>query len=346
MSGFAGNGPKGAGRVSRFQFTAAAGRTVFSGIDDNGLTLKLTPGLEMVIFKGRLLPPSDYAVTSSSITLPAGVAANDVLYVIAPAVQNVSNSYDKAQDGADISDKGKFRSNLGVPGANALINSDLRINQRAYASGAALAAGAYGHDRWKAGAGGCTYTFAQGANGTQITIAAGSLIQVVEDKNVDGGAYVLSWTGTAQARVGVNSATPSGAYSTSPLIITGQNVGTVMSIEFNAGTLARPKLELGVTPTPFVMLDYTQEIVRCLRYFCQLRLAAQGLGPSQVMSVFLFPVPMRASPTNSNVSPGTFGTSTFVGLTVSDNKSGYVQINAQAANSYMIDRVENFSAEL
>jgi hypothetical protein len=154
-------------------------------------------------------------------------------------------------------------------GANVLINSDFRINQRGQVSAAALAAGIYGHDRWKAGASGGDYSFAQLASSTQITIASGkSLIQVVEDKNVEGGGYVLSWTGTAQARAGVNSATPSGSYSASPLIITGQTAGAVMSVEFNAGTLGKVKLELGSVPTPFVMGDYEAEVLRCQRY-CQ-----------------------------------------------------------------------------
>jgi len=43
---------------------------------------------------------------------------------------------------------------------NLVINGNFSINQRAYVSATALAAGAFGHDRWKAGAGGCTYTFA------------------------------------------------------------------------------------------------------------------------------------------------------------------------------------------
>ena len=59
------------------------------------------------------------------------------------------------------------------------------INQRVYVSAATLASGAYGHDRWKAGASGGNYSFTQLASNTQITIASGkSLKQVVEDKNV------------------------------------------------------------------------------------------------------------------------------------------------------------------
>jgi hypothetical protein len=168
--------------------------------------------------------------------------------------------------------KKQARANLGVPEANIIINGDFRINQRVYVSGAALAASTYAHDRWKAGASGGDYSFTQLANSTQITIAAGkSLIQVVEDRNVTGGTYVLSWSGTAQARVGVNSATPSGPFASSPILISGQAAGTTMSVEFGNGgpacTLGTVKLEQGAVATPFVMPDWGTELVKCQRYY-------------------------------------------------------------------------------
>ncbi len=96
----------------------------------------------------------------------------------------------------------------GVAGGvtNLLINGNFAVNQRAYVSGAALAAGAFGHDRWKASPAGCTYTFASSPPQTTITITSGSLIQAIEDPQVEGGSYVLSWTGSAQGRVGHSGA--------------------------------------------------------------------------------------------------------------------------------------------
>ena len=65
--------------------------------------------------------------------------------------------------------------------ANAIINSDFRINQGGYVSAAVLAAGSYGHDQWKAGASGGDYSFTQLKSSTSITIAAGkSSIQPIE----------------------------------------------------------------------------------------------------------------------------------------------------------------------
>jgi hypothetical protein len=153
-------------------------------------------------------------------------------------------------------------------GANCIINGGFRVNQGLYVSGAALAAGSYGHDQWKAGAGGGDYSFSQLKSSTQIVIAAGkSLIQPIEDVNVAGGSYVLSWTGTAQARAGVNTLVPSGAYAASPLLISGQSAGTAMSVEFNSGSLGTVKLELGTTTTPYVMRPFSEELALCKRYY-------------------------------------------------------------------------------
>jgi hypothetical protein len=194
---------------------------------------------------------------------------------------------------------------------NLLIDAGFTINQRGYVSAATLASGAYGHDRWKAGASGGNYSFTQLASNTQITIASGkSLIQVVEDKNVSGTSYVLSWEGTAQARYAVNSATPAGSYAASPIVITGQTAGTTMSVEFNTGTLSKPQLELGAVATSFDQRAYSQELAMCQRYYQLfgstttagvLVLPVSGLGYSTTEVDFQFglPVQLRSTPSIS-----------------------------------------------
>ena len=172
----------------------------------------------------------------------------------------------------DASQNVTFAQSVNTPNTfgfkNLLIDAGFTINQRGYVSAAALATTVYAHDRWKAGASGGDYSFTQNASSTTITIAAGkSLIQVVEDKNVNGTSFVLSWTGTAQARYAVNSATPAGSYAASPILITGQTQGTTMSVEFNTGTLTTPQLEKGSTATSFDYRPYGTELALCQRYF-------------------------------------------------------------------------------
>jgi hypothetical protein len=193
---------------------------------------------------------------------------------------------------------------------NILINGGFTVNQRVYVSAAVLASGAYGHDRWKGGASGGNYSFAQLNHNTVITIAAGkSLIQVVENKNVKGGSYILSWSGTAQARAGVDSATPSGAYSASPLVIAGQSAGTVMSVEFNEGTLGAVQLELGSVATEFEQRNYHDEFRLCARYYQRQYATALDpiFGAGHIPSAGTFkaycPFPfgeMRTTPTITN----------------------------------------------
>jgi len=143
---------------------------------------------------------------------------------------------------------------------NRLINSQLLINQRGVSGTVSLAAGAYGHDRFKAGASGCTYTFATSNNVTTLTISAGSLQQVVEGLNLESDTYTLSWTGTAQGKIGAGSYGASGITGS----ITG---GTNTTIEFNTGTLSLPQLEKGSNATSFDYRPFGTELALCQRYY-------------------------------------------------------------------------------
>ena len=145
---------------------------------------------------------------------------------------------------------------------NRVDNSGFQINQRSYVSGTALAAGAYGHDRWKAGAGGCTYTFpAPVGPSNTITITAGTLQQVVEGGSIVGGNYMLSWTGTAQGRVGA------GSYAASPVAVAGIVAGANTTIEFNGGSLGQVKFESGTVATPWFANGARYELSNCQRFY-------------------------------------------------------------------------------
>jgi len=197
---------------------------------------------------------------------------------------------------------------LGLPSGSALgfrnriINGDFRVNQRAVSGTVTLAAGAYGHDRWKAGASGCTYTFATSANVTTLTITAGSLMQVIEGINLRSGTHVLTWTGTATARI------DSGSYGSSG--ITGNATGgTNQTIEFGTGTVASVQYELGNVATPVEFRPINIELQLCQRYYWRKNALYEHFGPGsgtaagQAVGTIAFPVPMRASPTLSCNSP-------------------------------------------
>lgn len=143
---------------------------------------------------------------------------------------------------------------------NRVHNGNFQVNQRAVTGSVVLAAGVGGHDRWKAGSGGCTYTFSTTGITTTITISAGTLVQVIEGANVEGGIYCMSWTGTATGKIG------GGAFSASGVNSTSQTAGANLSIEFTTGTLTNVQVEPGTTATPFERRPYSFELQLCKRY--------------------------------------------------------------------------------
>lgn len=120
-----------------------------------------------------------------------------------------------------------------------------------------LAAGSYGHDGWKAGAAGCTYTYAESGGLTTITITAGSLKQIVPGKTLESGTVCLSWSGTAQGKI------DSGSYAASGVTGTAM-AGTNLSVEFGTGTLTKVQLNYGSVPLANAIDP--DELRRCLPY--------------------------------------------------------------------------------
>ena len=194
---------------------------------------------------------------------------------------------------------------------NKVVNGNFAVNQGGVTGTVVLAAGAYGHDQWKAGAAGCTYTFATSAGVTTLTISAGSLIQPIEGVSLRTGTHTLSWTGTSQGKIDAGSYGASGLTGS----ITG---GADTTIEFNTGTLSLVQLEPGLKPTVFEFLDPTIDLLRCQRYYQPGRayLRAYGIGAQQLAIRQPFTCRMRVAPTVvSSFSYANMNTGTVLDIT-------------------------------
>ncbi len=224
---------------------------------------------------------------------------------------------------------------------NRVINGNFSVNQRVQVSGTALAAAAYGHDRWKAGAAGCTYTFTAAKPDTTVTIAAGTLTQVIEDANVEGGTYTLSWTGTATARV--YQGTAAGSYAASPLVVTGLSAGANTTIEFGPGTLGKVQFEPGPVATPFERRPIGTELALCQGYYFRLNSAGStyaGFGAACASSAtganayLKYPAPMRAAPTMTANSTALYYVGGFIATTLgavfAGDQSASVNLNVSS----------------
>lgn len=183
---------------------------------------------------------------------------------------------------------------------NKIINPLFAINQRGVTGTVTLAAGQYGHDRFKAEAGGCTYTYSTSNGITTINILSGSLAQVIEGGTLSGavGKYVLTWAGTAEGRIGT------GAWGASGIEGVVSNASFTLFVRWRSGTLSLPQLERDYA-TPFSPRHIQQEYALCQRYFRVNSTLFGSWGPSPTAGTIgvYFEEPMRAVPT-SILQPG------------------------------------------
>lgn len=156
-----------------------------------------------------------------------------------------------------------------VGGENMLINCGVPINQRGFAGGA-LAAGAYGYDRWKAGSGGCNVTI--NATTGVFTHTSGPLQQIIE-------APVLAWglpltlsvenpSGNIAVNVGGATGTITAGTGRRGVTLTPSGSGN-MTVQLTASgvSYSRPKLERGSAATPFDARNVGLELALCQRYY-------------------------------------------------------------------------------
>ncbi|MDG2508624.1 hypothetical protein [Stenotrophomonas maltophilia] len=156
-----------------------------------------------------------------------------------------------------------------VGGDNMLINCGVPINQRGFAGGA-LAAGAYGYDRWKAGTGGCNVTI--NATTGVFTHTSGPLQQIVEAPQLAWGQpltiSVENPSGSISVSVGGATGTITAGSGRRGITLTPSGSGN-MTVQLTASgvTYARPKLERGSAASPFVARPQALEVALCQRYY-------------------------------------------------------------------------------
>ena len=80
------------GTANRFEYTATAGQTTFSGADNNSATLAYDSGFTDIYLNGVKLANADFTATSgNSVVLAAGAALNDILMIVAYGTFQLAN---------------------------------------------------------------------------------------------------------------------------------------------------------------------------------------------------------------------------------------------------------------
>lgn len=154
-----------------YEYTATANQTVFTGVDNNGLTLNYIPGNTLVFYnEGMLQKTVDYATTSSSvITLALGAEVGALIRMYAFGTFAVANVYTKPESDTIIT-------NLALKSAS---KADIvgTVSQSAgVPTGAIVESGSNANGSWTKWADGTMICRRQDVYaGAVITTASGSL---------------------------------------------------------------------------------------------------------------------------------------------------------------------------
>lgn len=227
---------------------------------------------------------------------------------------------------------------------NLLLNGDMAINQRGFAGGA-LAAGAYGFDRWKAAAGGASLSL----SGFTITLNSGAIIQPVEPAlwglaSFAGLPLTLSVEGLTGGDLSVTIGSQSGAIAVGSgrrsvtLTPALDDVGVLaVRLSPSAGpvSFARIKLEHGPVATGWSMRSLSIEQRLCRRYHArlggQILIDAYQVAGAGSRQTIILPSPMRATPAVAfTVSSEINVQGTDRGIVVQSAESAYAYVTAQA----------------
>jgi hypothetical protein len=232
-------------------------------------------GPRFLVFAGAVT-----LTNSSTLVLPGGAnittAAGDVLIAIPGATLGTADKWIVAAYQRNTNpSSGTFTSvatdsltvsgnNISASGGfsfkNRLINANPIINQRVYVSGTATSgANQYTLDRWRVVTSGQNVSWTDSGLTRTLTCPAGGFEQVIESLNIEGGTFVLNWTGTATATVNGTAVLKGGTF-TLP-------ANTNATVRFSSGTLSEPQLEAGSVASPFERRDYGRELMMCQRYY-------------------------------------------------------------------------------
>jgi hypothetical protein len=237
---------------------------------------------------------------------------------------------------------------LGADGL--LVNGGFLINQRVFAGGA-LAAGAYGFDRWRAGSGGATLSVSAGT----VSLTTGAIEQVIEPALFGYGTLastaitVSVENPTADLLVTLGSASgtiPSGSGRRGITVTTAPGDGGNLTLRLARATsgsvsFARVKAEVGGAATPW--RGRSNELRLCQRYFAksfaQPQMPSNGIGDHRYAAFawsttgvdserISYPVVMRTTPTIA-LYKSAVGTTN--GVWAIYNGSAYVSASACSA---------------
>lgn len=293
---------------------------------------------------------TSYTGTSLVVNVPAngvfgsGTKAAWVISLTAAPSGQVSAAFAPVANAATLS---AARLAMGVPDSiviNRIRNGNGLINQRGGVS-YALAAGVYGHDGYKAGAAGCTYTFNTTLNKTTFTISAGSLINTAEGQDLQSGTHVASWLGTSQVKIGAGSFSASGTTG----VVTG---GTAIALEIGVGTFSQLLFEPGTVPSTFPFPDYGNELRRCQEYVYDKTITQRWIPPVASAAFdcqFDFPVEMRRIPAAPILMTAGIVANLVSSSSFDITKKGFRQSltnNAASVDTHVIGRVIRFSCEV
>lgn len=178
------------------------------------------------------------------------------------------NQWVTALDAEAATGQISFPSGLTLPAhtENLLINSDFAINQRVFAGGA-LPAGQYGHDRWKAMAGGADYQI----SGARVDLQSGRLEQIIEIETHGPQTFSLSLQRLdSSLTIRLGNQTASSISSDGLLLIfeavTSTNGRLSLSLS-GQGSFERPMLVTGKGRAQWSPRLKATELALCARYF-------------------------------------------------------------------------------